>query len=141
MKKLFLIIFLSSLISCVKKTEVGNVVSFSNDFKKYGAFFQFKRGDQSKVIFQLFTVPDSLSKLYVKRDSLIDNSVNGDEASLQELRNHGWDQGFTIDRNKFTSSRSDTFLVTDPEYNISFDHIIKTDSSFELKNADIKVVF
>ncbi|WP_018128625.1 hypothetical protein [Balneola vulgaris] len=141
MKKLFLVIFTCSLISCEKKVEVKNIVSFTNDFKKYGAFHQFEKGDQKNIIFQLFSIPDSLSKLYSKRDSLIQKSIDGNNESLQVLRENGWDEEFTFDINNFTLIRNDTFLVTDNEYNISFDQIEKTDSSFELRNAGIKVVF
>lgn len=141
MKKLLLVIFICSLISCEKRTEVGNVVSFTNDFDKYGAFHQFEKGEQKKIIFQLFSIPDFLSKLYSKRDSLIQKSVDGDNESLQDLRENSWDEGFTFDINNFTLIRNDTFLITDNEYNITFDQIEKTDSSFELRNAGIKVLF
>ena len=129
------------LISCEKETDIGSVVSFTDDFEKYVAFHQFKKGDKGQVIFQLFSIPDSLSKFYSKRDSLIKKAVEGDNESLRELRKNGWDEGFTIDMNKLTLTRKDTFLVTNSEYNITFDQIVKTDTSFELKNAGIKVVF
>lgn len=92
MKHKYLIIILSLVVifSCrnsKKDLQDANIstVTFSTDFGHYIRFIESKQNDEYSANLFVYEVPDSLSKFYQWRDSLILSAVQGDQNSLKEV--------------------------------------------------------
>ncbi|MCP9292190.1 hypothetical protein [Gracilimonas sediminicola] len=144
--KIILRVLLIILLSSCSRNDVFNggvVASFSQDFKNYATFGENIGEDLNKVHFQLYSIPDSLSKIYLQRDSLMRLAVEGDAESLSVISKNSWDEGFSVDVSKFTILKEYTIEVPSKFYGHSYEKMIwdKNESLVYLPNLDITIQY
>ena len=106
------------LVSCNSQTmqQEADVSSYSPSFKYFALYSQTFNESKYIIDFHLYSIPDTLKEFYSMRDSLIRLAVQGDKASLEEVRKRKLDEESVINLDDYFLSREYMFTISESHY-------------------------